>query len=242
MPPDFGTEWEKVRRQVWTYCRRAAGSPEEGDDVFQEVAVRAWRGFSSFRGESPFIAWVMLITRNEVLRHQARRSRLRAVESSLEAAETDAVIASQMGTQQTQDAGAGGWLREALLKAAHASVLTEVELNVVAARLARPDSGWKEVGEALGMDGSTCAVVHCRALPKLRVFLFTCMPQMLGGVSVIKNAFVAASVDSSSQLTKAEATAFRNAVLLGDEKDRWVGSRSALRSACEKVIKHLPSP
>ena len=73
-----------------------------------------------------------------------------------------------------------GWAAEATRNAVRTGELSETEGAIVLTRLADPDVTWEQIGEQFGMEGGACAVVHCRALPKLRVFLFTHRPDLLG--------------------------------------------------------------
>ena len=86
-------------------------------------------------------------------------------------------------------------------------------------------------------------MTHCRAIPKLRVFLFVQRPDLLGGHECIAQAFARALVGNRDRpLTADEAQAFRRVVLEQQTGSRRVGWRQALRAACDRVIKELPLP
>ncbi|MEX0601864.1 MAG: sigma-70 family RNA polymerase sigma factor [Bacteroidota bacterium] len=61
---------EVVRRyqeRVYGVVRRFMGSHDDADDVVQEVFVRAYEGFGSFRGDSSLFTWLYRIAVNQSL-------------------------------------------------------------------------------------------------------------------------------------------------------------------------------
>jgi RNA polymerase sigma-70 factor (ECF subfamily) len=56
------TEPEQLRARA--FCRRLAGGPEDGDDLFQDALVAALRKFESLRDTSAFRAWLYRIIVN----------------------------------------------------------------------------------------------------------------------------------------------------------------------------------
>src|SRR5579872_9463 len=73
MTDDFETNWRRARQQVQLYCYRAAGNRDDGEDIFQQAAVRAWRGYASFRGDCAFVSWAIAIAKREVARVMGRK-------------------------------------------------------------------------------------------------------------------------------------------------------------------------
>jgi RNA polymerase sigma-70 factor (ECF subfamily) len=63
---------EQHRDVVFRVAARTVG-PEEAEDVSQDAFLRAYHRLPSFRGEAPFRAWLLRITHNAALNHQARR-------------------------------------------------------------------------------------------------------------------------------------------------------------------------
>jgi len=242
MQSDFETEWLRVRPKVWAYCCRAVRDQNDAEDIFQQVAVRAWRGHASFRGDAQFLTWVLSIARREVARLMGRKSDRTGVESSLETLteEAPAVLPSAPGPEPP--APAKGWAAEAARAAAEFGELSPVEAAVLLARLADPDATWDDIGQQHGMQGGACAVIHCRAVPKLRVFLFTHRLDLLGGRDAVTSAFEGARGDSADPLTPEEAETFRRLILESQAGYRKAGWRLALRSACGKVVRRLSLP
>lgn len=70
---------ERHRDVVFRVAARIVGR-EEAEDVSQDAFLRAFHRLSAFRGDAPFRVWLLRITRNAALNHQARR-RAEPVES-----------------------------------------------------------------------------------------------------------------------------------------------------------------
>jgi RNA polymerase sigma factor (sigma-70 family) len=243
MCSQFETEWPHVRQQVMAYCRRSAANPTDAEDIFQQVAIRAWRGYATFRGDGPLIAWVMSITRKEVMRHMGRARRRGLVESSLETlAEFSPELLPSVPADQLRINLGTNWVRDIANQFAASGLLTEDEHNVVIARLSSPELSWEQIGYGLGVDGATCAVIHCRAIPKLRVGLFLYRQDLLGGRGRILQALAEARSDVNLRMTVTEVSAFERIVLSRVKTPRVAGSTHALRSACAKVIKYISAP
>ena len=232
---DFETNWRSVRRQVQLYCHRAAGNHDDGEDIFQQVAVRAWRGYSSFRGDCAFVSLAIAIARRETARVMGRRSERARTETSLDlvAEEAPGLLPSVSPPSAPSDEH---WLTRAAADAVAAGELTETEASVLSARVALPDCSWEQIGSLLCMEGGSCAVAHCRAIPKLRVFLFLRRMDLFGGKEAVAAAFAAAQNAREVPLTTDEAAAFRFCVLESSTRYRRPGWMTSLRSACGKVI------
>ncbi|HTX44796.1 MAG TPA: sigma-70 family RNA polymerase sigma factor [Solirubrobacteraceae bacterium] len=59
--------------RVYGALRRFGLSPDEADEVAQEVFVRAWRGLARFEERSQFSTWLYRIAFNEAQRRRSRR-------------------------------------------------------------------------------------------------------------------------------------------------------------------------
>lgn len=64
--------------RVYALCLRlSGGTSTEATELMQDVFIRAWRGLSSFRGESAFSSWLHRLTVNAMLesaRSEKRRT------------------------------------------------------------------------------------------------------------------------------------------------------------------------
>ena len=243
MAGDFETEWRKVRQQVLHFCYRSAGNRDDAEDIFQQVALRAWRGFATFRGECAFLSWAIAIARRETARIMSRKLERTRQESSLELFTEDsaALLPSAPGPSLPAVSE-----KQALCSAARAAVaqevLTESEADVVIARLSLAECSWEQIGAMLSLEGGTCAVIYCRAIPKLRVFLFLHQPDLLGGRDEIAAAYASAKSATEDPLSPNEAEAFRILVLQGRSDYRKAGWMSSLRAACGKISRRLSLP
>lgn len=239
---DFETEWRLVSSRVLAFCKRSIMNQVEADEVFQRVAIRAWCGYAAFQRDATFLTWVLSIARREIARFKGQRYEDATRETSLELLnETtpDALPGTLAPDTSLTD---HSWLGDVTRIAASHGYLTEVETAAILTRLLYPEENWHEIGTHLGLSGTTCSVLHCRAIPKLRVFLFTHRPDLLGGISAITEAFRQCCADKASLLSEQEIEAFRLIILQQRSGYRKAGWRLALRSACGKVIKWLPLP
>ncbi|MGW1963750.1 sigma-70 family RNA polymerase sigma factor [Streptomyces sp. NPDC001935] len=234
---EFALAWSEARLVVGAYCRRATRNREDAEDLFQRVALRAWRGYPSFRGDAQFLTWVMAIARRE-----AARLAVEAAEERARRAGWDDAAATLLVAEPDTSAADTSWLGAAVLEARQAGVLGELEFEVVRHRLLRPEDGWERLAERLGVGAVNCAVAHTRAVPKLRVFLLLGRPERFGGVAALSAACAAAAVQEADPLSPAEEAAFRALVLRERPGYRARGWRSALRGACAKVVEHLGMP
>jgi len=66
--------WLPHRPRVWRLVARLAGSADLADDLTQEVNLRAFQGFGTFRRGSSAYTWLYRIAVNVVLRHRERLS------------------------------------------------------------------------------------------------------------------------------------------------------------------------
>ncbi|MFB6894182.1 RNA polymerase sigma factor [Kitasatospora sp. NPDC056327] len=229
----FEEAWRAARPQVAGYALRALGNRADAEDVCQLVALRAWRGWATFRGDSSFLTWVMAIARREIARLAVRRQRLAAREPALPGGLDPAA------PEEEPRVPGGALPLRGLADRAHArGELNPTEHAVLRARLDHPDHTWEQLGAALGLPPQRCAVAHCRAVVKLRVSLFLHHPELLGGRARLARAADRARA-GPDPLTAAEETLFRRMVLDGVTTHRprnWTG---LLRSSCAKVAREI---
>lgn len=68
----FEQFWLPHRPRVWRLVARLAGSVDLADDLTQEVSLRAFGGFGTFRHGASGYTWLYRIAVNVVLRHRER--------------------------------------------------------------------------------------------------------------------------------------------------------------------------
>jgi RNA polymerase sigma-70 factor, ECF subfamily len=76
--------------RVFTLCTRMCGSRVRGEELTQDVFVRAWEKLPQFRGDAQFSTWIHRVAVNIVLtdRKNEARNRKRMVEDEPERADT----------------------------------------------------------------------------------------------------------------------------------------------------------
>lgn len=62
--PEFGAVYEEHARPVYYLALRFLGDPVLAEDAAQDVFLKAWRKFGSFRGDSAVRTWLYRITIN----------------------------------------------------------------------------------------------------------------------------------------------------------------------------------
>lgn len=82
----FGELYQLTSRRIYQYIRQMVPTPEDAEDLMQEVYLRAWGGLKGLHSNEAFWVWLHRIARNAVL-DSKKRKRLNTV--SLESAYTD---------------------------------------------------------------------------------------------------------------------------------------------------------
>jgi RNA polymerase sigma-70 factor (ECF subfamily) len=104
--------WEEIVRQynrrIYNLCYRFAGSPDDAQDLTQEVFIKIYRTLGSFDGaKASFVTWVTTVTRNLLVDH-FRKGKYDRMTDSLDAPigeeEDGLAISAQLQDQgQTPD-------------------------------------------------------------------------------------------------------------------------------------------
>jgi RNA polymerase sigma factor (sigma-70 family) len=231
----FSDRWADVSPTLLRHCDRLRRDEGDGEDLLQQVAIRAWRGYPTFRGDCSFLTWVMRIAERESMRMHARDQRRLDVEIRA-ALDRERVEPTRRTDDEIRPEIRASDLLSAIDRAERGGWLRSTEGAVLRARIASPHTVWKEIGPALGLTGPACAVVHCRAVPRLRVYLVRHEPTVLGGRDAVLAAFAEVSDDPSGALTDAERAAFRAVVLDGRADLRVRGWQRHLQRACAVVV------
>ncbi|MEO8194342.1 MAG: RNA polymerase sigma factor [Gemmatimonadales bacterium] len=76
--------------RVFSLCTRMCGSKVRGEELTQDVFVRAWEKLPQFRGDALFSTWIHRVAVNIVLtdRKNEARNRKRMIEDETESGET----------------------------------------------------------------------------------------------------------------------------------------------------------
>ena len=64
------------KRTIYTVCFMFSKDQDEVNDLFQEILIRLWNGFDTFRGESDVKTWIWRVSLNTCLNQDKKKSRL----------------------------------------------------------------------------------------------------------------------------------------------------------------------
>jgi RNA polymerase sigma-70 factor (ECF subfamily) len=78
--------WEEIvqryHRRIYNICYRFAGSPEDAQDLTQEVFIKMYRTLNSYDlGRGAFMTWVTTVTRNLLVDHFRKSKQDRMTDS-----------------------------------------------------------------------------------------------------------------------------------------------------------------
>jgi RNA polymerase sigma-70 factor, ECF subfamily len=101
--------WEEIvqtyNRRIYNICYRFAGSPDDAEDLTQEVFIKMYRTLSSYDpSKGAFVTWVTTITRNLLVDH-FRKTKQDRITDSIDAAPSDREDAQPL-SEQIQDQSA----------------------------------------------------------------------------------------------------------------------------------------
>jgi RNA polymerase sigma-70 factor (ECF subfamily) len=155
----FGTLYRTHAARIYALASRMAGSPDEGEDLLQEIFMQAFRKLGSFKGEAAIGTWLYRLALNHCLDFvRSKQARMGSVtdtldgETSIEpAARRDTPIA-RIDLERAIERLPPG-CREAF-------VLHDIE-----------GFDHKEVADALGIAEGTSKSQVFKARMKLRAFL-----------------------------------------------------------------------
>jgi RNA polymerase sigma-70 factor (ECF subfamily) len=85
--------WEEIvqryHRRIYNLCYRFSGSPDDAQDLTQEVFIKMYRTLNSYEaGRGAFMTWVTTVTRNLLVDH-FRKSKQDRMTDSLDAAPSE---------------------------------------------------------------------------------------------------------------------------------------------------------
>jgi RNA polymerase sigma-70 factor (ECF subfamily) len=82
----FETIYRQHSARVYTLACRMAGSPEDGEDLLQEVFLQAFRKLGTFKGDASLGTWLYRLALNHCLDYvRSRQARMKKLTDTLDA-------------------------------------------------------------------------------------------------------------------------------------------------------------
>jgi len=82
----FETLYRQHAARIYTLACRMAGSPEDGEDLLQEIFLQAHRKLDSFKGDASIGTWLYRLALNHCLDYvRSRQARMSRVTDTLDA-------------------------------------------------------------------------------------------------------------------------------------------------------------
>ena len=76
---EFARIVKEHKRRIYTVCYMFSKDADEVADLFQEILINMWKGFSSFRGESSITTWIWRVSLNTCINTSKKRRRLETI-------------------------------------------------------------------------------------------------------------------------------------------------------------------
>lgn len=81
----FAALYREQSPRIFALARRMGGTPEEGEDLLQEIFLQAYRKLDSFKGDSSIGTWLYRLALNHCLDYvRGRRARMDKVTETLD--------------------------------------------------------------------------------------------------------------------------------------------------------------
>ena len=82
----FEALYRQYSAKIYTLASRMAGSPEDGEDLLQEIFLQAYRKIGSFKGDSALGTWLYRLALNHCLDYvRSRRAKMNKLTETLDA-------------------------------------------------------------------------------------------------------------------------------------------------------------
>ena len=72
---EFTKMIKEHRKTIYTVCYFYSKDSDEVNDLFQEILINLWKGFSKFRGESSYSTWIWRVSLNTCNNQERRKKR-----------------------------------------------------------------------------------------------------------------------------------------------------------------------
>lgn len=154
----FVTKLEKNQNIVHKVCRLYTSTPDEHNDLFQEIAIQLWKAYPKFRGEAKFSTWMYRVALNTAI------TLYRKSKNSIPTQNYENVLNNLRAREYNDD-------EEQQLKLMYDAIkqLSDVEKALIFLYL--EDKNYKEISDTLGITEVNARVKMNRIKSKLRTIL-----------------------------------------------------------------------
>lgn len=76
---EFAQIVQENKRRIYTVCYMFSKDADQVADLFQEILINMWKGFSSFRGESSISTWIWRVSLNTCINTSKKGSRFETI-------------------------------------------------------------------------------------------------------------------------------------------------------------------
>ena len=155
MEKEFLKAVHDYQRIIHKLCRIYRDTPEDQEDLFQEIVIQLWKAFPKFRGESKFSTWLYRIGINVAIT-QYRKHKNRIYETDIESLKFE-LPADELSLEQEEQ-----------LQQMYSAIsqLNDIEKAIVMLYL--EDRSYDEMEEIMGISNGNLRVRMNRIKEKLR--------------------------------------------------------------------------
>ena len=75
MELEFAQTVREHKSTIYTVCYMFSNNPDEVADLFQDILINLWKGFSQFRGDSNVRTWIYRVSLNTCISSERKKSR-----------------------------------------------------------------------------------------------------------------------------------------------------------------------
>lgn len=81
---EFSLLVKKHKETIYSVCLMFGKNQEEANDLMQEVLIKLWKGFGSFRGEGDEKGWIWRVAMNTCITQDSKRKKHQPVDVPVE--------------------------------------------------------------------------------------------------------------------------------------------------------------
>jgi RNA polymerase sigma-70 factor, ECF subfamily len=159
----FGIMIERYQGKLFAYLYRLVGSPQDAEDLLQDVFVKAFKNIASYDTERKFSSWIYRIAHNEAVNHIKRKSLKRFVPWENITATKD-----KLEMRSSEEAADNAWIRkEAGEEVGQAIDRLPFRYKQVLVLRYYSDKSYEEISEILDKPINTVGTLINRAKKKI---------------------------------------------------------------------------